>query len=74
MSVKSISYFRSNFNITHKLQTNYTYMNGTADSYSMKTLVAIHKILKIYDNNLDLDKLDIEALNTKALKLSKSDK
>lgn len=38
----------------------------------MKTLTAIHKILKIYDDNLDADNLDTEALNAKALKLSEN--
>ena len=47
-------------------------MTRKTDIYSMKSLVAIHKILKIYDDNLDADNLDIEALNAKALKISEN--
>lgn len=47
-------------------------MKDTTDTHSMKTLVAIHKILKIYDDTLDADTFDIEALNAKALKISEN--
>lgn len=47
-------------------------MKHTTNTYGMKSLVAIHKILKIYDDNLDADKLDIEALNAKTLKISEN--
>ena len=47
-------------------------MKRSTDSYSMKSLVAIHKILKIYDDNLDADELNTEALNAKALKISEN--
>lgn len=47
-------------------------MTRKTDIYSMKSLVTIHKILKIYDDNLDADNLDIEALNAKTLKISEN--
>lgn len=48
-------------------------MNRKIDTYSLKSLVAIHKILKFYDDNLDADNIDMEALNAKSLKLSKAE-
>ena len=47
-------------------------MKRKTDTDSMKTLTAVHKILKVYDDNLDADALDTEALNAKALKLSEN--
>ncbi len=42
------------------------------DNTSMKTLTLIHKILKIYDDCMDCDKLDLQKLNPTALKVSKN--
>ena len=38
----------------------------------MKTLVAVHKILGVYDDCLDSDSLDLEKLNAKSLKISEN--
>ena len=42
------------------------------DNTSMKTLTLIHKILKIYDDCMDCDTLDLQKLTPTALKVSKN--
>lgn len=47
-------------------------MAGNTDNKIMKTLVAVHKILGIYDDCLDSDSLALERLNAKSLKISEN--
>jgi len=47
-------------------------MAGNTDNKIMKTLVAVHKILGIYDDCLDSDSLALERLNSKSLKISEN--
>lgn len=45
-------------------------MERNADKKIMKTLSAIHKILKFYDDNMDADEIDFSQLTAKSLKIS----
>ena len=45
-------------------------MGRNADKKIMKTLSAIHKILKFYDDNMDADEIDFSQLTAKSLKIS----
>ena len=47
-------------------------MKENADDKNMKTLKAIHAILKIYDDCLDNEELDFSRLNAKALRISEN--
>lgn len=47
-------------------------MERKADNKTMKTLTAVHKILKFYDDNMDADEIDFSRLSAKSLKISEN--